>query len=333
MTNNLSEVNIEDLSNIDGEKLMLRINVEPENLNNWLSENSSHINRLLRQNGALLIRRILVQGSKKLERVLTAFFDNELLEYTYRSTPRTKMRGRIYTSSEYHPDETIFLHNENAYSNEWAMNIAFYCVKPAETGGTTPIASSKSVYASIPVEVREKFVAKKLMYVRNYGNIDLSWTEVFQTEDRNEVEKYCENNAIQFEWVGKNGLRTRQLAGASYSHPSTGEKVWFNQAHLFHISSLSSNNRASLEDTFKKEDLPRNVYYADGEDIEEEALDHIRKAYRDNTITFDWQEGDLLLLDNMLYSHGRQPFTGNRRILVGMANVMNVNNKQLTIPS
>lgn len=329
MSSDLSNFNITDLSEIDNHQMMLELNVDVENLTPWIKQNGPHVNRLLRENGAILIRSLPIHGSKKLERVLTTLFNDQLLEYNFRSTPRTKMRGRIYTSSEYHPDETISLHNENAYSNEWAMNIAFYCVKPAESGGATPIASSKNVYQSIPVEIRTKFEKKKLMYVRNYGDIDLPWSEVFQTDNRQEVESYCNHNDIQFEWIGDNGLRTRQIAGAAYFHPVTGDKIWFNQAHLFHVSSLSDKNRASLEDAFDKENLPRNVYYADGEDIEEDALTHIRQAYDKNMISFDWQEGDLMLLDNMLYSHGRKPFSGSRRILVGMASIMNSKSEQL----
>jgi len=36
-------------------------------------------------------------------------------------------------------------------------------------------------------------------------------------------------------------------------------------------------------------------------------------------VSFPWQPGDLLMLDNMLVAHGREPFAGRREILVGMA--------------
>lgn len=332
MTRELSEFQVGDLEELGGEKILLAVNIDANGVNSWLADNADHVKRLFKSNGALLIRGLPIQGSKKLERVLTTFFDNSLLEYNYRSTPRTKMRGRIYTSSEYHPEETIGLHNENAYSNDWAMKIAFYCVKPSEQGGATPIADSRKIYDSIPSEIRDKFEQKKLMYVRNYGDIDLSWTEVFQTDDKAVVEEYCQNNHIEFEWKGENGLRTRQKANATYVHPLTGENVWFNQAHLFHISSLKPENRESMENTFKKEDLPRNVYYADGEEIECDDLAVIRNIYLKNKIIFDWHEGDLLLLDNMLYAHGREPYEGNRRVLVGMSTAMNADNESLQTP-
>jgi alpha-ketoglutarate-dependent taurine dioxygenase len=48
-------------------------------------------------------------------------------------------------------------------------------------------------------------------------------------------------------------------------------------------------------------------------------MDEIRGAYDSETVKFDWQRGDLLLVDNMLVAHGREPFTGNRKVLVAMA--------------
>jgi alpha-ketoglutarate-dependent taurine dioxygenase len=34
---------------------------------------------------------------------------------------------------------------------------------------------------------------------------------------------------------------------------------------------------------------------------------------------FDWQQGDVLLQDNMSVAHAREPFSGERVVAVGMA--------------
>jgi hypothetical protein len=65
--------------------------------------------------------------------------------------------------------------------------------------------------------------------------------------------------------------------------------------------------------------LPRHAYYGDGSPIESDVLEEIRTIYRQEAITFPWEPEDILLLDNMLTAHGRQPFTGKRQVLVGMA--------------
>lgn len=308
-----------DFDIIGGEKLAITVDVDGLALDSWLQTNAAHLNRLVQERGAVLVRGIEIRGTKKLGRALSAIFAEPLIEYSYRSTPRTRMRGRIYTSSEYHPDETISQHNENAYSNDWPMYIAFYCVEAAALGGATPIADSRKVYDSIAAEIREEFERRGLLYVRNYGDVDLPWAEVFQTENREEVEAYCRDNAIEYEWLRDSDLRTKQHCAAVYAHPRSGERLWFNQAHLFHISSLSAVHRDNMLRIYRKDDLPRNVYFGDGGEIDSDALAQVRKAYEDNKIAFDWQENDLLMLDNMLYSHGRQPFRGERSVLVGMA--------------
>lgn len=229
------------------------------------------------------------------------------------------MRGNVYTSSEYHPQETIVQHNEAAYSNEWPMRIGFCCIVAPETGGQTPITDSHLVYTLIDRSIVEEFNRKKLMYVRNYSDVDLHWQEVFQTTKKEQVEAYCKANRIHFEWLPDGALRTRQTTQATITHPVAKKPLWFNQAHLFHISALSPDNQRDLLGTLGEDMLPRNVYFADGSPIEAEVLDHVRKIYQQQLITFDWEENDLLLLDNMLFTHGRNPFTGSRKVLVGMA--------------
>ena len=158
------------------------------------------------------------------------------------------------------------------------------------------------------------------MYVRNYGlGIDLPWEEVFQTRERAVVEEYCRQHGIQWEWIGASQLRTRQVCQAVANHPVTGEPVWFNQAHLFHVSNMAPEMREILEASFGVEGLPRNAFYGDGTPLEDEVLADIRAAYDELEVVFPWQAGDLLLLDNMLTAHGRRPFTGERKVVVGMS--------------
>lgn len=103
------------------------------------------------------------------------------------------------------------------------------------------------------------------------------------------------------------------------SSPKTGEMVWFNQAHLFHTSSLNTEVRESLLAIVREEDFPRNTYYGDGSKIETSVIEEIREIYQQEAILFPWKEGDILMLDNMLVAHGRQPFVSKRKVVVDMA--------------
>ena len=69
---------------------------------------------------------------------------------------------------------------------------------------------------------------------------------------------------------------------------------------------------------FKIEDVPRNVYFGDGSVIEDFIVDELRDVYQKLAVNFPWHEGDILMLDNMLSAHGRNPYTGPRNIVVTM---------------
>ena len=297
--------------------LLIEPAIHGVSLPDWAGNNREFIKQRLHRHGGILFRGFNLSGVDEFELLLRSVA-GELLEYSYRSTPRTQVSGRIYTSTEYPAHQTIPLHNEMSYTRSWPMMLGFFCVEVAPEGGETPIADSRRVFNLIDPAVRERFARKQVMYVRNYGEaLDLSWQNVFQTEDREEVEAYCRGAEIEFEWKSNNELRTRQVCQAVATHPDTGEQVWFNQAHLFHVSSLGAQTREALMSS-SDEEPPRNACYGDGSAIEDEALEEIRAAYDRETVVFPWQPRDVLLLDNMLAAHGRRPYRGTRKIVVGI---------------
>jgi alpha-ketoglutarate-dependent taurine dioxygenase len=158
------------------------------------------------------------------------------------------------------------------------------------------------------------------MYVRNHATgVDLPWETVFQTNQREEVERYCRSNDIDFEWKKDGGLRTRQVCQGVATHPRTKDLVWFNQAHLFHVSTLDKKTRAAMLRLFKEEDLPRNSYYGDGSAISDGLIEKIRDAFLRECVAYPWEAGDVMLVDNMLAAHGRSPYSGPRKVLVALA--------------
>ncbi|HEY2737285.1 MAG TPA: TauD/TfdA family dioxygenase, partial [Thermoanaerobaculia bacterium] len=100
------------------------------------------------------------------------------------------------------------------------------------------------------------------------------------------------------------------------------EPVWFNHITFFHISTLPQEIREGLLAQFREEDLPNNTYYGNGSAIEAECLDILRQAYLEEKTALAWRRGDILMLDNVLAAHAREPFSGRREILVGMANAV-----------
>jgi len=297
--------------------------VEPvANINpfEWIKENNELLEDCLIKFDGVLLRNFGIYSVSEFNKIVQIISPN-LLDYVYRSTPRTRLGGKIYTATEYPADRTIPLHNENSYAKSWPNKIFFFSEIVAAEGGETPIASSRNVYKKIDNSIKEKFEKKGILYVRNYtAGVDLSWQDVFQTEQRGEVDRFCKDHGIQVQWNNSGPeLTTKQVCQASIKHPTTGEPVWFNQAHLFHISALDDSDRLSLIKELGDNNLPRNTFYGDGSPIELETLEHIRKTYNEEKIKFKWHKGDIMILDNILTAHAREPFKGERKVAVAMA--------------
>jgi alpha-ketoglutarate-dependent taurine dioxygenase len=286
----------------------------------WVHEHLDTIQQKISEVGAILFRGFEVHGQSEFETIFDETFGHKL-DYFYGTTPRTQLGKGVYTASEYPPQVRIPFHNEESYQRDWPMRLAFFCVTPADEGGETPIADSVRVTARIEDAIKEKFRRKGIMYVRNYRpGFDIPWQTVFQAANKEEVAAYCREHGIDCEWKGNDWLQTRQICHAMAIHPISKQAIWFNQAHLFHISSLDEKTRRALLNRYGEGGLPRNSYYGDGEPIEWEVLAHIRDAYKAQASVFQWNIDDLLLLDNMLVAHGRNPYKGQRKILVSMAN-------------
>jgi alpha-ketoglutarate-dependent taurine dioxygenase len=289
----------------------------------WAKENTGMIEEQLLKHGAILFRNFRVASPQVFEQ-----FAGTLSPDLYSENgehPREEISGNVYTPVFYPPEKKLLWHNENSFNATWPVKIWFYCGKPADQGGETPIVDSRTVYEQIDPAIRAEFERKNVMYVRNYGTgLGLNWQTVFRTKDKQEVEAYCRHEAIEFEWKDNDRLKTYQLRPAVLTHPKTGEKVWWNQATHWHPACLDPDVRASLFELFSAEDLPRTCFFGDGTPIEDAAMTHVCEVFERNELSFPWQQGDIMMLDNMLAAHARNPFQGARKLYVAMGGMMSL---------
>jgi alpha-ketoglutarate-dependent taurine dioxygenase len=285
----------------------------------WAAENRGWIEAELRSHGGILFRDFDTGAEAGLES-FARVFSPELMDYLDQHTPRTKLSGFVYTSTEYPADHFVPFHSENSKNSVWPMKIWFQCEQPAARGGNTPIADNRRVFRLLDPETRRLFMEKGVMYVRNFGEgAGLPWQTVFQTDDQQAVEARCRREGMRLTWKEGDRLRLSHVSQSVATHPATGEAVWFNQAHLFHLATLAPEVRESLLMLFDEADLPANAYFGDGTPIEDRMIEEINEAFKQASVSFPWQPRDVLMLENMLVAHGREPYAGARRILVAMA--------------
>ncbi|MGW7198075.1 TauD/TfdA family dioxygenase [Streptomyces chryseus] len=243
------------------------------------------------------------------------------LAYVHGNSPRTKVGGNVYTSTEYPREFTISMHNEMSYAHAWPSRLAFFCQVQPGGGGATPVLDAARWLAALDQEVRDAF-AGGVRYVQNlhdgYG-LGKSWQDTFETADRAEVEAFLKTAGAEWEWRRDGTLRVESERPSTTRHPVTGTEVWFNQADQWHPAGLGDDTAAELAQILSEDELPQSVRFADGGPIPAEYVVQVRDRGLEAAVDVDWRTGDLLLIDNVLLAHGRRPFTGDRRVLVAMS--------------
>jgi alpha-ketoglutarate-dependent taurine dioxygenase len=271
--------------------------------------------------GAALLRGAGIDTPERFHE-LVARFGDPLTSYRGGNTPRSKVADGIFTSTEYPPEYAISLHNELSYADSWPTRLFFCCLVVPETGGATPVCDGRALLAGLDPDVRSRFVDRGVVYRQHlHGGYGLgkSWQQTFETDDRDEVARFLGEAGMTHEWTEDGGLRTAAARPAVRKSPVTGEIVWFNQADQWHPSNLPPAERAALLELVEDEiDLPHSVTYGDGSPIPESDLDAVRAAAVANELASPWVAGDVLVVENMLALHGRQPFSGARRVVVSM---------------
>jgi alpha-ketoglutarate-dependent taurine dioxygenase len=301
--------------------LVIQPAAEQVDLAEWAGNNREYIEQKLLLHGAILFRGFGLKDARDFERVAASICYQLYAEYG--DLPRESVAEKVYTSTPYPADKSILYHNESSHMSSWPSKINFFCLTAAKEGGATPIVDCRRVYSALDPGIRTKFEETGVIYVRNFcEGLDVSWERFFGTNDRSVVERSCREVGATCEWTSSGGLRISQRCQAVLRHPKTGEPSFFNQVQLHHVHCLDPEVRQSLLSMFRPEDLPRQVFYGDGSVIEDSVMDHVGEVYQRLAVRFRWEEGDLITLDNMLTAHARDPFTGPRKIVVALGDMV-----------
>lgn len=241
--------------------------------------------------------------------------------YVHGNSPRTKVGDNIYTSTEFPPEYDISMHNELSYAQAWPARLLFFCAVAPRTGGATPIVHGARWLESLSPGLRRDFAAGVCYRQHLHGGIGLgkSWQDTFETKDPDDVERFLSEGDATWEWTGAGGLKISQIRPAAIAHPVTGQEVWFSQFDQWHPATLGEETMRELMEIVPADELPQSVAFADGSPIPDEYAFEVRDKGLSLAVDVPWQQGDLLLIDNVAVGHGRRAYTGARRILVSMS--------------
>jgi alpha-ketoglutarate-dependent taurine dioxygenase len=272
----------------------------------WVSNNRDLFESWLSKHGAVLLRGFAVNTPEEFEAVVRAV-QPSLLNYIEGDSPRTKITGKVYTSTEYPETYQISLHNEISYAHQWPRKIFFYCAIPPAQGGETPIVDCREVLQVLDSQVRERFITRKVKYVNNLhggGGVGKSWQDTFETNDKSEVVRYLSSGGVDFAWDDRGTLRTTQVRDAVIAHPVTGEAV------LRYAEPVDDLNPVRLTVSGAPDDAA--------------FVDEMRSALAApaSLLAHRWQPADIVIADNFALLHGRRAFTATTRRAIRRVNVL-----------
>jgi alpha-ketoglutarate-dependent taurine dioxygenase len=314
-----------------------------DQLLDWIAENRAWREEELHRAGAVLFRGFSAIRTAEDFAAIAQRMAPEILDYAGGTTPRSAVTGKIVTSTDAPRHVVIGLHQEMSYlapspafPDPTPDKVMFFCETAPGGGGQTPIADMRAVYRKLPRELVDRFESKgglilhrKLPTQKKYG-FEVTWSTAFGTSDRGEMEKIAKQNGWRMNWAKDGGLEiTHGPSPVVLKHRVTGESVWFNQAHLLHKSvapwtsawlgpSLTQRAKARALQPFIKDRFYYHSTHADGSEISLSDLDCIRRVVTEEKVLFDWKRGDVILIDNKLVAHGREPYQPPRTIFAAL---------------
>lgn len=293
-----------------------------DQLCDWLARGGADLAGLAALHGAVLLRGFDIDGAAAFESVCRAATP-ELLDYTGGGSPRSRITGSVYSSTEYPADQLLPMHSEYTYFDDIPSFIWFCCLVPPVSGGETPIGDMRRVLERLPSALVERFARHEVQYIYNLHGGDgfgRGWKEAFATARREDVEQWLDGRRVEYHWTGDGALHAKLIGPGLRTHEPSGAMVWGNQAVNWHVAALGKDMAPKLRRVYGSDErLPKHARFGDGSPIADEDVLIILDALRAEETAIPWQRGDIMLCDNRRVAHGRRPFSGERRVLVALA--------------
>ncbi|GAA1271583.1 TauD/TfdA family dioxygenase [Pseudonocardia aurantiaca] len=285
----------------------------------WAAQHRDGLRAAVAQHGAVLVRGLGLRDAAQVAAVFQRLGTGLMAEREAFASRQTYADG-VYSSTKWPANQPMCMHHELSYTLEIPSLMLFACLTPPTAGGVTAVADSTAVMNALPPELVQRFAREGWMLVRNYNDeIGASYADAFGTAERGAVEAYCRANAIELEWQPDGGLRTRQRRPALVGHPVTKQPCWFNQIAFLNEWTMDPDVHEYLVEMYGADGLPFTTCFGGGDPVGEDVVALLNQVYEANTLREPWQAGDLMLVDNVRMAHSREPYQGDREVLVGMS--------------
>jgi alpha-ketoglutarate-dependent taurine dioxygenase len=284
----------------------------------WAAQHRQAVRRLVTEHGALLIRGLALHEAGQAGAVLHHLAPAPITEREAFAPRPTRAPG-LYSSTPWPPHQPMCMHHELSYTHAPPGLLLMACLTAPRTGGATALADATAVLDALPPDLVQRFEQEGWLLTRTYHDeIGASWQASFGTDDQAAVEDYCRAHGIAFRWLPDGGLHTRQRRRAVVRHPVSGRRCWFNQIAFLNEWTTGPEVREYLIDLHGPDRLPFTTRFGNGDAIGEDVVQLINTVYDRHTVREPWQDGDLMLVDNVRMAHSREPFEPPRDVVVAL---------------
>jgi alpha-ketoglutarate-dependent taurine dioxygenase len=191
------------------------------------------------------------------------------------------------------------LHCENARYPDYPDQLWFFCERPARSAGETRLCDATVLWRLLSETTRQMFLQKRLKYT------ETSPREMW----RQGIDMFLGST-----------LQARSLAGTTYRF-NDDESLTVEYV----VPAVRPTRYGGVEAFVNSLTGPvqSGISFEDSTSIPCSTLDEIRAAQEQCSFDIEWSSGDVLMLDNTRYLHGRRAFSDERRRLLTIMGTAN----------
>ncbi len=212
-------------------------------------------------------------------------------------------------------DQWIPPHHELYYTPMSPARAAFVCLAPPRVGGETSLYDGRQAWRLLSPALKARLASQRVLWRRRLGPPgevraleNTSWSRAFGTSNFEEAQRLARAEGYSISkidedakvitidylaWMGKDDCLATSIVG---NHPWIYEK-FYGGAETSHEEPL----------------------WEDGTKLTEDELVGMLEAYARARVQARWtRRGEVLMLDNRRFAHGRQPWAGPKREILVM---------------
>ncbi|KAK4501062.1 hypothetical protein PRZ48_006868 [Zasmidium cellare] len=294
------------------------------------------LTKSLAQHGTLLFRGLPIHDANDFSKFAHAFGyqPHEIIGIV---VDRPLLAPNVAPANEAPKDVLIYNHNESPQVPHAPEYIFFYCHKAPSKGGETPISSSLELFhrakQEIPEfvdELAEKGILSKVTYkfdkmYEGGSTLKQAFGKHIQDEDDEQtrrakieaqIARYGRGKYTSWEWTDDGIVLTHQLP-AVRRQPDTNLPTLFTGLAAYYKNAKvnSATRKGAAQQCF-----------GDGTPIPEKYLKTLADITDEIRVLHKWQQGDVLVYDNIIAQHGRQPWEGEQSDRVILASLFDGEN-------